>query len=306
MHVEIIRFQADSLSSKQHQSQGKVERLHKELAKTCENHEVAPDKAAHIYNSAFGGGEDVPAGAAQAAATTSSRRIKFGPAGTVRRQPPVFEGTENASNESAKTSWSLPVASGSRDHPPGQLVHLKKPERSRTKDEPWWERLHRVTEKVGKTKCNCHDGKSIRLCHRSRLKKFSLGESVLRGLIVNPLVIRKAVDKLGELPLDGKRIPNFSELPDRLSEDGSIWMGFPGRARLEDAVELLRGKAFSKAFLVVPELPCDRWHPELEEISSDWFGVEANDNCAFWVTRGEGLAFEPGVTWWIAKINGDH
>ena len=162
------------------QSQGKVERLHEELAKTCENHGIAPDKAVHICDSAFGGGEDAPAGAAQAAATTSSRKIKFGPAGAIRRQPPVFEGVENASNISARTSWSLPVASGSRDYSPGQLVHWKKPERSRTKNEPWWERIHRVTEKVGQTKHNCCDGKSIRLCHRSRLKKFSLGESVSR------------------------------------------------------------------------------------------------------------------------------
>ncbi|MEL7340582.1 MAG: hypothetical protein AAGM67_08865, partial [Bacteroidota bacterium] len=206
------------------QTQSKVERLHKELAKLCRIHKCSPDVAVNHYNVA------APSGGGDAALAISDHD----------------HGLVAFSNEHYK----------GRELKVGDLVFKKAPARSRLKSDDYWHDLSRVTERVGAKTYHVFNGKRITLHNIDALKNFSLGENLIKDLKINPEFVAQAEEQAFH-----ERLEDFDHVADNFepfepaAHDGDVvWLGFPGRAQMGDVATFLAEQEFRVAYLIAPEL----------------------------------------------------
>ena len=256
------------------QSQAKVERLHKELSKLCKIHDCLPDVAVNHYN---------------------AREPSGG--GVLILADPLGNSVLDLADWKDYDGRTLKV---------GDLVWKKAPPRSRDKSDPFWHDLSRVTERIGAKTYHVYNGRRINLCHIDNLKSFSLGEDLIREAVINPTFVAQAESEcFGNLERFDTVCLNFAPF-DPVAHDGdTVWIGYPGRAQMITVAEFLLEREFKVAFLIVPELQCERWYAIIDDIDdAKWFGAKPGDDLKFWVDRDHRDTIEPAIVWWLIKFVG--
>lgn len=276
------------------QEQGMIERFHKELAKQCALHNLPPDKAVTMYNAALspasGGGTDDAGGVLM----------------QVERPDATIEDSADDVDSDATVPQELVPYDG-RALDPGTLVYLKKPTRSHVKGSPWWHRLSKVIERIGrKSYLVRHEKGKTSKRVISKLKVFSIGEQLLKTLSINPACIELAMKYFHDVytPVD-VNLANFAPFDPTIICD-RIWIGYPGLNQMGTVTEYILKKQFIEAYLVVPDIPCEHWYDKLEKYDgkSEWFGNPRSADHLFWIAHDREAVFDPPIIWWIAKFHG--
>lgn len=255
------------------QSQGKVERLHKELSKLCRIYDCLPDVAINHFNA------QEPSGGGVLIVDDSVR--------------PCISATE----------WKDYVG---RKLDVGDLVWKRRPSRSRRKEDDFWHELSRVTERVGAKSYHVYDGTRITLCHIDNLKSFSLGEELIRRSKINPMFVARAeADAFGSLEIFDTVCKDFELFDPDAHDSDVVWIGYPGRDQLEIVAHFIAEREFRIAFLIAPDLRCERWYSIIDSMEdAKWFGAKPKEELKFWVDSNDRAIIEPGVIWWLIKFRG--
>ena len=258
------------------QCQGVIERFHKELAKLCRIHSTTPDKAVKHYNAGLpsGGDEDamvINEVTSLDAVLEDEKRVN------------IYEGRV------------LEI---------GDLVYIANSKRSRTKKDPYWHKISRVTQRLGAKTYYVFDGRSISLQHLDNLKSFSIGDDNLRTLRINTDFLLQAERAVGLVNGLGFYADNFQQFyPGH--EGDTVWLGYPGLKQLPAIADWVKEREFKKLFMIFPELPCAEWYGILDAIpTAKWYGAEPDSDTPMWVDKSGGKAIEPSLVWWLARFDG--
>lgn len=268
------------------QANGKVERLHRELAKLCRIHGTTPDKAVHYLpaNSApeppSGGGED------------ENGKIN----GDIAS---IYDTPYNPNNDPRSKTYNGRALSK------GDHVLVKVNPRGRAKTDDWWGGVSKVINRVGLKTYSVYDGKRLSVRHIDHLKSFSLRESQLANQLVNPEVLRLAEERLGKIGPCRINCPNLNPELKRSWRGKTIWLAYPGLSAMPEIVKRLETGEFRVAYLVAPELECEPWYRKLDKLrASHWYGCEPTDQHNFWVDDDSNDCGPSAITWWIIKVVG--
>ena len=187
----------------------------------------------------------------------------------------------------------------------GDLVYIKVPSRKRTKDQPYWDNIARITERVGAKTYYVYDGERVSLQHVDNLKTFSIAEDVLKNLQVNPEFIGEAEQQIGAVDEFDRIHNDFEEFDANQipSTDQDIWVGFPGLDQMEKVVAFIKEKKYRSLVLVIPDLTCTSWYNNLDQIEyARWYGAPPNHDIAFWIDHKNRPTIQPGLTWWLIRF----
>jgi hypothetical protein len=146
------------------------------------------------------------------------------------------------------------------------------------------------------------DGKKKTVHHIDNLKRFSLGESLIRNLCVSSELLDRGRGTLGEIQKLDVKCENFQKF-EPIYDRKVVWLGYPGRAQLGAVASYIAALRHKSAYLIFPELTFEPWYRTLNAIvDSDWYGVDPDDDIPFWVTSEGKKAMLPGVVWWVARF----
>ena len=293
------------------QHQAKVERLHGELAKLARIHKVDPEKAVVFYNadlrdvvSGSGGDGDYHAEprATPVEPSKPPDAVKIPDVDSELRREDV--GDAEPHRTSSRDQVHGDVSYDGRVLKAGDLVYQTVNRRSRSKSDPYWERVARVMFRVSDKSYMIDDGKKKTVHHIDNLKRFSLGESLIRNLCVSSELLVRGQENLGEIQKLDAKCKNFQTF-EPIYDGKVVWLGYPGRAQLDRVASYVAALRHKAAYLVFPELTFESWYRTLNAIvDSVWYGVDPDDDIPFWVTHEGKRAMLPGVVWWVAKFRG--
>ena len=93
-----------------------------------------------------------------------------------------------------------------------------------------------------------------------------------------------------------------------LSDDWSnktIWIGYPGSAKMEEVTKKILKQQFKELWLVVPDLCFERWFTQIHDIpASRWGGSDMGD--VVWEDPDGNPTGTELYTWWLIRIPGQH
>eukprot|EP00466_Bigelowiella_natans_P002094 jgi/Bigna1/80248/fgenesh1_pg.69_\ len=245
------------------QNDAMVERLHRVIAALCRVHGTTPDSIRHLL--------------------------------------PFFtrpSGGASKKKDDSKTS----VKCDGRITKTGTLVRARKPTRSREKEDPFWNKVAKVTERIGKRVCRVWDGKRASDRFIDHLKNHSIGDDVLRHAEMNDETWDVARDTIGAKPDFDTGHDNTDCGFDDDWKNKTVFAGCPGRSNMERLLKKLKRGDHRSVCAAVPEPQCERWFSQLEDLSDSWHAVEIKDEDNFW-QDDQGRDFrDEAIDWHLMKF----
>eukprot|EP00466_Bigelowiella_natans_P002719 jgi/Bigna1/130370/aug1.11_g5078 len=198
------------------QSDAVVERLHRVIATLCRVHGTTPDSVRHLLP------------------------FFTRPSGGVSKK-----------KDDSKTS----VKCDGRITKTGTLVRVRKPTRSREKEDPFWNKIWDI-----------------------------------------------ARDTIGAKPDFDMGHDNTDCGFDDDWKNKTVHAGCPGRSNMEKLLKKLKKGDHRSVHAAVPELQCERWFSQLEDLSDSWHAVEVKDDDNFW-QDDQGRDFrDEAIDWHLMKF----
>lgn len=294
-----------------------VERAHRELAKYCRIHNTTPDVAARIHNvelAAASSGGDVKDKLFEPSDTEPSIALVLEPQSKLNESiehEPMDEDvetegqTEDVSTEPVVASQRQDVGYDGRRLKIGDMVYQKVNPYSRKKQDPFWHKIAIVRRCLGATSYLVDDGKRETVHFIDNLKSFSLGESVIQHLQLNPVVIERARDFFGGLPEFDYLYADFEDFMFSHTNE-VVWVGYPGTKQLPAVTKYLLKGEHTAAYLIVPDLPFEAWYHDLDNYElAFWSGIEPHEDISFWVSEDGDAKFSAPITWWLVRVLGN-
>lgn len=238
----LIRGNRTLTSAWHPQSNGKLERAHKELANLCREHNIGPVEALQFYN-------------------TDEINLKFykGWAG-LKPLPPRKK--ERKQQQSAVRSFEV-----------GDIVVRHIVRRARNKAENTHTGLFRITEKKGPVTYGATDGTARTFqFHCDLLKKVVIPDS--RGWRLTGTQRAECWEEwgIGDEPLFGEQMP-VEDLLEANWEGKRVMVGaqFQHNTRIVDKIERDNPEF---VVWVVPEIRCEEWYRRAESLEAHWNRVK--------------------------------
>eukprot|EP00466_Bigelowiella_natans_P014730 jgi/Bigna1/67480/fgenesh1_pg.3_\ len=245
------------------QSDAMVERLHRVIATLCRVHGTTPDSIRHLL--------------------------------------PFFTRPSGGASKKKDDSKTAVKCDG-RITKTGTLVRARKPTRSREKEDPFWNKVAKVTERIGKRVHRVWDGERASDRFIDHLKNHSIGDDVLRHAEMNDKTWDVARDTIGAKPDFDTSCDNTDCGFDDDWKNKTVFAGHPGRSNMERLLKKLKRGDCRSVHAAVPGLQCERWFSQLEDLSDSWHAVEVKDEDNFWQdVQGRDFRDE-AIDWCLMKF----
>jgi hypothetical protein len=94
----------------------------------------------------------------------------------------------------------------------------------------------------------------------------------------------------------------------------TVWLSFPLRERVLEAIQAIANKPFAELWVIVPDLPCEEWMTEVNAVGGGaWFGSGLGGdfytdehgtahNKPVWVDRDGNRTASFPFSWWVGRF----
>jgi len=73
--------------------------------------------------------------------------------------------------------------------------------------------------------------------------------------------------------------------------------------RMDDLLKKLKQREYKTVYAIIPDLRCEEWLKDLEDLGAKWYGISPGDDEKMW-QDGLGNKIEnQSITWWIARFD---
>ena len=148
------------------------------------------------------------------------------------------------------------------------------------------------------------------------LKPYRLDNSVFEGARVSRIFLERASRAIWDID-----VPDFdvSYAPGTFDPNDdwkgkTIWLSFPLRERVLEAMQAIGNKSFAELWVIVPDLPCEEWMTDVNAMQGGaWFGsglggdfyTDENgtaQNKPIWVDRDGNRTASFPFSWWVGRF----